>query len=114
MFLEEHADAKGFQFPDSFQAFGGISSEPGNGLHQHLIDSSFSAICKKPLKILSFLGGGTGDALIRINLNQFPSVMVSDQVMIMGLLRSKAVQLVIRIRTDTAIGGHTQSDCFRL
>lgn len=53
MFLEEDADPKGFEFPDSIQALGGISRESGYGLHQHLIDSSVPAICKQSLEILS-------------------------------------------------------------
>ena len=95
MFLEVDADAKGFQFPDRFQALRGVSGKPGYGFYQHLIDASLSAIRKKALEILPSLCGSTGDPFIRIDINQLPLVMCSDHFSVMIVLCGEAVDLVI-------------------
>ena len=112
MFLEEDADPKGFEFPDSFQTFGGISRESGYGLHQHLIDSSIPTVCKQSLEILPFFRGGSGDAFICIDVHQLPLVMGSNHFHIVAVLRSKAVDLVIGVRADTAVSRNPQDDFF--
>ena len=95
MFLEEDADPKGFEFPDSFQTLGGISRESGYGLHQHLIDSSVPAVRKQSLKILPFFRGGPGDAFICVYFCKLPVIMLSDIVIVIALLGCEAVELIL-------------------
>ena len=114
MFFEEHTDAQFFQFPDVLQTLFRISGEPGYGLYEDLIDPSFTAVRQHSLEIIPLGGGGSRDAFICIDLRKLPAVVFSDVVIVIGLLGSEAVELILRVGTDTAISGNPQLGRFRL
>ena len=72
-----------------------ISCEPGYGLNQDLIDPSFTAVRQHSLEVIPLGSGGSRDAFICIDLRKLPAVVFYDIVIIIGLLGSKAVELIL-------------------
>ena len=110
MLLEEDTDSQCPQLPNRLQAVLCISGESGDGFHKNLIDLSPSAVLQHPLEVSPFLCGCTGDTLIRIDVYQFPPVMGFNEIVVVGILGGEAIQLIVRIGTDTAVGGNPQDD----
>ena len=110
MLLEEDADAQCPQFPNRLQAVLCISGEPGDGFHKDFINLSLAAVLQHPLEVSPFLCGCTGDTLIRVDVYQFPPIMGFNEIVVVGILGGKAVQLIVRIGTDTAVGSNPQDD----
>ena len=114
MFFKEHADAHCLQFPDTLQALFRISSEPGYGLYENLIDPSLAAIRQHSLEVIPLGGGSSGDTLVCVDFSKLPVIVLADIVIVIALLGSETIELILRVGADTAIGCDLQDNCLRL
>ena len=60
-----------------------------------MVDQATAAIGQHALKIFTFRGGSTGDALVGIDIDQCPIFLAGDQRGIISVLRSKGIELIL-------------------
>ena len=108
LLLKADPDPQVPQLPDRHQALTGVSREPCGGFRQDLVDAASAAVLQEPLEVIPLLRGGPGDPLIRIYVHKLPFRVAGDEFCVVGILRGKGVDLVLRVGTDAGVSGHTQ------
>ena len=108
LFLEQDDDAEPRQFPHCFQALSCVATEAGDGLYKDAVDASLSAVLHHPQEVLPLVDGSAGDALVSVDICQFPIWISCDELGEVGILRREGMRLIVGIRADAGVGRHAE------
>ena len=87
--VDGHAD--GFQFPDDLQAFPGISGKAGDGFGQDAVDFPLAAVADHSQKIVPLVHPQSCDALVSVDIDEFPFLVSLDQLGVIAHLCREGV-----------------------
>ena len=108
LFFKLDGNAQPCQLPQGGEAILGVAGETGDGFHQHPVDPAFPTVGQHTVKILPLVRFRTADRLVGVDIHQLPAVMPADQLGVITDLRGVGQLLLLGIRTDPAVGRHTQ------
>ena len=68
----------------------------------------FPAVLHHPQKVLPLVYGRAGDALIGVDVCQFPIGVACDELGEVGILRGEGVRLIVGVGADAGVGRHAE------
>ena len=96
-----------FQLADSCQAIHGVSGKTADGFGNDKVDSAVQGVRNHLIETIAVFGVRTGDAFVRIHLDETPLRIAVDIIGVVVHLRLIACELLIAVRRNTGISGYS-------
>ena len=108
LFLEADGDAQPEQFPHIPDVVRGVPGEAGGGLDQHPVDLPVTAVRDHAVELLTLPGLQPGQALVGVDVHQFPVLPGGDELGVEVHLGHVGVELVSRVAADPGVCRHPE------